>query len=43
MTKKLLRLRAAYMEEPIMVKETDIFSHRDLQSLPIPDDLKDAI
>lgn len=43
MAKIPLRLWAAYMEEPIMVKETDIFSHCDVQTLPISDDLKEAI
>ncbi|PRA85915.1 hypothetical protein CQ054_10630 [Ochrobactrum sp. MYb29] len=43
MTKTPLRLWAAYMEEPVTVKKTDIFSHCDVQSLPISDELKEAI
>lgn len=43
MSKTSLRLWAAYMEEPIMVKVTDIFPHCDVKSLAISDSLKEAI
>ncbi len=43
MTQIELRFRAGYMEEPIMIKGTDIFYHCDVKELPISDDLKEAI
>ena len=38
-----VRFSTAYMEDPIMVKDSDIFHHYDVQSLPISDNLKNAI
>ena len=38
-----IRLRNAYMEEPVMIKDTDIFRHKDISGLPISPELKLAL
>lgn len=43
MSKSMVTLRAAFMEEPIMIKDSDIFHHYDTNKLPISSDLKAEI
>lgn len=43
MEKTPVQLGATYMEEPITIKKTDVFSHCEVDILPIPDDLKRGI
>lgn len=40
---KKLRFWAAYMEEPIMVKDDDIFHHKVIEDLSISDELKNKL
>ncbi len=43
MKKTLVKMRAAYMEEAVMIKDSDIFHHYEAKDLPISESLKHDI